>query len=291
MNLTHRSPAAVLKTPSHRLRALWPQARPVVMGIVNCTADSFSDGGRYLDAEAALAHARRLVAEGAEILDVGGESTRPGAQPVPAGEELERVLPVVAALRQEHTRLVISVDTSKAEVAEAALAAGADLINDVTAGADPRMLPVVAGARAGIVLMHMRGSPRTMQLDTGYQHVVAEVHEYLRLRADAACSAGIDPDLVWLDPGIGFGKDDAGNLALLAALPALATLGHPVLVGPSRKSFIGRLTGAPINERLPGTLAALLPACRLEHVAFRVHEVAPVIQFLSIARHLVGAAA
>jgi len=267
----------------------WSAGSPAIMGIVNCTPDSFSDGGLYLDAGAAIRHALNLVEDGARILDIGGESTRPGANPVPAELELERVLPVIEGVRACAPKVVISIDTSKAEVAAPALDAGADLVNDVTAGRDPGMFSVVAERGAGIVLMHMRGSARDMQADTEYDHVVAEVHAFLRERAAAASSAGILAHRIWLDPGIGFGKDDEGNLALLAALPDLAALAYPVVVGPSRKSFIGRLTGAPLDERLPGTLAALHPALRCPRSVVRVHDVAPVRQYLEIARGIMAA--
>lgn len=277
------SPAAVR---ADRLAAIWRRRRPAVMGIVNCTPDSFSDGGPYLAADAAVAYGDVLVAAGADLLDVGGESTRPGAKDVPAEVEIARVQPVIAAFRSRHPELMISVDTSKADVAGAALAAGADLVNDVTAASDPAMLPTVAAAGAAVVLMHMRGNPRTMQRDTHYRDVVAEVHGELAGRAADALAAGISPERIWLDPGIGFGKDLDGNLALLAALPDLAALGHPVVVGPSRKSFIGRITGAPITERIPGTLAALLPSLGLERAVVRVHDVAAVVQFLAVAQRL-----
>ena len=277
------SPAA---DRADRLAAIWRRRRPAVMGIVNCTPDSFSDGGRYLAADAAVAHGDALVADGADLLDVGGESTRPGAAGVPAEVEIARIRPVIAALRSRHAELAISVDTSRAGVADAALGAGADLVNDVTAASDPAMLATVASAGAGIVLMHMRGDPRTMQQETHYQDVVAEVHGELAGRAAAALAAGITPEKIWLDPGIGFGKDVDGNLALLAALPDLAALGHPVVVGPSRKSFIGRITGAPVTDRIPGTLAALLPSLGLERAMVRVHDVAAVVQFLTIAQRL-----
>jgi dihydropteroate synthase len=265
-----------------RLAALWARGRPAVMGIVNVTPDSFSDGGRFLAPEAALAHAERLVAEGADVVDVGGESTRPGAAPVDAAEEAARVVPVIAALARRHPDLAISVDTSKAEVAAAALAAGAVLVNDVTAGRDAAMLPLVAGRGAGVILMHMRGEPRTMQADTAYTDVVAEVHAFLAGRAAAAAAAGIAPDRVILDPGVGFGKDLEGNLRLLAALADLAALGHPVAVGASRKSFIGRLTGAAVEARVPGSLAAIAGAAALPRALVRVHDVAATAQFLAV---------
>jgi dihydropteroate synthase len=197
------------------------------MAVLNCTPDSFSDGGRYLDPNVALDHAEQLIAGGADIVDLGGESTRPGAEPVAANEELRRILAPLRELRRRHPEVVISVDTSKLEVAEAALEAGADLVNDVTAANDVRMLELVASRGAGIALMHMRGSPSTMQRDTRYDDVVGEVRSYLRERAAQAVAAGMPPHRVWIDPGIGFGKDVAGNLSLLAALPELARLGYP----------------------------------------------------------------
>jgi dihydropteroate synthase len=253
------------------------------MGILNCTPDSFADGGRGFEFGDALRHAEGLLDGGADIVDVGGESTRPGAEPVEVREELRRVVPVLTEIRRRWPEVVLSVDTSKIEVAEASLAAGADLVNDVTAASTPGMLDLVARSEAGIVLMHMRGEPRTMQSDTAYDNVVAEVHEFLRNRAAAAVAAGIRADRVWLDPGIGFGKDDAGNLALLTALPDLAAVGHPVVVGPSNKSFIGRLTGADVGDRLPGTLAALSTAIGVERAVVRVHDASGAVQFLEIA--------
>jgi dihydropteroate synthase len=261
------------------------------MGIVNTTPDSFSDGGRFLDPEAAVAEGERSLRAGARIIDIGGESTRPGADPVSPDEENRRVLSVIRTLRERFPASVISIDTTKVKVAEAAIDAGADLVNDVSAAAEQGMLELVAQRGVGIVLMHRRGTPRTMQQDTHYDNVVAEVHEFLRARAAAASAVGIRSDRVWLDPGIGFGKDDMGNLALLAALPDLASCGHPVVVGPSRKSFIGRVTGAPVDDRLAGTLASMIPAIDLERVAVRVHDVGPAIQFLELARRLSGAAA
>jgi len=252
------------------------------MGILNITPDSFSDAGRFFDRAAALEHADRLLAEGADLLDVGGESTRPGAAPVSAAEEAARVVPVVAGVVARHPQVLVSVDTAKASVARAALDAGAVMVNDVTAGRDPEMLELVAARRAAIVLMHMRGDPRTMQSDTRYSDVVAEVHEFLAGRAAAAVAAGVAPADVLLDPGIGFGKDVEGNLRLLAALPDLAALGHPVVVGASRKSFIGALTGAPAGDRVPGSLAALTAAGALARVVVRVHDVAATVQFLTV---------
>jgi dihydropteroate synthase len=261
------------------------------MGIVNCTPDSFSDGGLFLDPDRAVSEAERQIDAGARIIDIGGESTRPGARPVSDDVEAERVAPVIAELRRRRPSAVISADTTKVAVAEAALDSGADLINDVSAASEAGMLDLVAERGAALILMHRRGTPETMQTDTAYHDVVAEVHAFLTERAEAAVDHGIDPALIWLDPGIGFGKDDPGNLALLAALPDLAALGHPVVVGPSRKSFIGRLTGAPVEDRLAGTLASLTSSVGLDRCAVRVHDPGPAIQFLEIARLIREAAA
>ncbi|MCU0304813.1 MAG: dihydropteroate synthase [Thermoanaerobaculales bacterium] len=261
------------------------------MGIVNVTPDSFSDGGRFAKPDDAIAEGERQLAAGAAILDIGGESTRPGAAVVGADEERRRILPVIAGLRHRHPDAVLSVDTTKIAVAQAAIDAGADVVNDVSAGAEPGMLELIASRGAAVVLMHRRGTPATMQLDTHYDDVVAEVHGALRERAAAAVAAGIPASRVWIDPGIGFGKDDRGNLALLAALPDLAAIGYPVVVGPSRKSFIGRLAGAPVDDRLGGTLASLIPAIGFDRVVVRVHEPGAALQFLTIARLLGGAAA
>ena len=274
-----------------RIDRLWPRAQPLIMGILNRTPDSFADGGRNFDFDDSLQHAEEILVGGADIIDVGGESTRPGADPVSVAEELRRVVPVITEIRRRWPDTVISVDTSKVAVAEASLDAGADLVNDVTAASADAMLELVAGSNAGIVLMHMRGKPRTMQSNTAYANVVAEVHEHLRNRAAAAIAAGIPAQRVWLDPGIGFGKDDDGNLALLAALPELAVMGHPVLVGPSRKSFIGRITGAEVGDRIPGTLAAIMPAVGIDRAVVRVHDAAAAFQFLEIASRLHEASA
>jgi len=260
------------------------------MGIVNVTPDSFFDGGRHATPAAAVSHALQLLAEGATVVDVGGESTRPGATPVPPEVERERVLPVVEGILAERPDALVSIDTRRASVAAAALAAGACLVNDVSAGADPAMLGVVAGAGAGIVLMHMRGEPATMQRDTHYVDVVAEVHAFLAARATAAEAAGVARERIFLDPGIGFGKDVGGNLRLLRALEDLAALGYPVVVGASRKSFIGALTGAAAGERLPGSLAALVRAAAIPRAMVRVHDVAATVQFLEVLAAVEGAA-
>lgn len=277
--------------PATRLDELWTSRGPVVMGIVNCTPDSFSDGGLFLEKDAAVGEGERHFEAGAEIVDIGGESTRPGADPVSADEEIRRVLPVIRALRNRRPTAVLSVDTTKVPVADAAIDEGADLINDVSAGAAPVIFELVAKRSVGIILMHRRGTPETMQRDTHYDDVVAEVHSYLLERADTAVDAGIPPNRVWLDPGIGFGKNDEGNLRLLAALPELAAAGHPVVIGPSRKSFIGRLTGAQVDDRLGGTLASLIPAVGLDRVVVRVHDTGPAVQFLELARRVAESAA
>lgn len=273
-----------------RLARLWERGCPAVMGVINVTPDSFSDGGRVLDLATGLERGAQLLAEGADILDVGGESTRPGAQRIAADVELERVVPVITELIRRFPDVLLSVDTRRASVAAQALAAGARIVNDVSAGADPAMFGVVARAGAGIVLMHMRGEPATMQRNTVYTDVVAEVHEFLLARAAAAETAGIARESVLLDPGIGFGKDVGGNLALLAALADLAAVGYPVVIGASRKSFIGRLTGAVVEDRLPGSLGAIADTPRLGRAVVRVHDVAPTVQFLAVRRALLGAA-
>jgi dihydropteroate synthase len=249
--------------------------RPLVMGIVNVTPDSFSDGGRFLDPAAAVDHALKLAADGADILDVGGESTRPGSQPVPLDEELRRVVPVVEGLAKR-TAVPISVDTSKAEVARRCLDAGAAIVNDVTGlRGDPDLPAVVAAAGAGVVVMHMRGTPATMQQAPHYTDVVAEVGAFFQERLHALAAAGITPDAVCLDPGIGFGKALDHNLELLADLGAFRSLNRPVCLGVSRKGFIGAVTGRPAGERLAGSLAvACFAAARGEAHVLRVHDVA-----------------
>lgn len=228
-----------------------------IMGIVNATPDSFSDGGRYLDAGAAVAHARELEAEGAAILDLGGESTRPGADPVPADEERRRVVPVIEALTAGGSRAQISIDTIKLSVAEAAVDAGATYVNDVTAFRhDPGLAGLVADRGLDCCLMHMRGEPRTMQQAPVYDDVVSDVKAFLEERMAFAVAEGVPEERIQLDPGIGFGKTVEHNVELLARLPELVALGRPVLVGVSRKSFLGKLTGREVGDRLPATLAA-----------------------------------
>jgi dihydropteroate synthase len=269
----------------------WRQAPFAVMGVVNVTPDSFSDGGRYLDHDAAVRHALELQAEGAAILDIGGESTRPGAEPVAAATERDRVVPVIEALSQSGCTAQISIDTSKAEVADAALAAGATLVNDVTAlRGDPELAGVAAARGADVCLMHMRGEPRTMQRDPHYGDVVAEVGEFLAGRIAAAIAAGIARERILVDPGIGFGKTVAHNLELLARLEELTALGPPVVVGTSRKSFLGQITGQEVHGRLPGTIATNVLAMERGARVFRVHDVRPVRDALEVALATVGAA-
>jgi dihydropteroate synthase len=257
------------------------------MGVVNVTPDSFSDGGLFLDADAAVAHGERLAAEGADILDVGGESTRPGAQPVRAAAELERVLPVVERLASSGGAAAaarVSIDTGKAAVAEAAVAAGATVVNDVTAfRGDPDMAPVVASAGADCCLMHMKGAPRTMQADPRYEDVVSEVASFLEERLRFAVEEGVPEERVWLDPGIGFGKTVEHNLELLRGLDRIAAIGRPVVIGVSRKSFLGKLTGREVGDRLPGTIAASVIALERGASIFRVHDVAQVGDALRVA--------
>jgi dihydropteroate synthase len=258
-----------------------------LMGVVNVTPDSFSDGGLYLDPEAAIAHGRELVAAGAEILDVGGESTRPGAEVVGEAEELQRVVPVVEGLSDAGCR--ISVDTSKARVAEAALGAGAEIVNDVTAlRGDPAMASVCAERGATVVLMHMLGEPRTMQDDPRYGDVVAEVKAFLAERLEFAVAAGIAEERVWLDPGIGFGKTAAHNMELLRRLGELRDLGRPLVIGASRKSFIGRVDGSAAGERLGGTIASSVLAVAEGAAVLRVHDVAEMSQALAVTAAILG---
>jgi dihydropteroate synthase len=257
--------------------------RYTVMGIVNVTPDSFSDGGLFLDAEAAAEHGLELAAEGAGVLDVGGESTRPGAEPVAADEEAERVVPVVERLSAEG--LQASIDTSKLEVARAALDAGATIVNDVAAFRfAPELAGLVAERGAGCVLIHMLGEPRTMQRDPRYDDVVSEVRAFLEERLAFAVAEGVPEERVWLDPGIGFGKSVEHNLELLRRLDEIVAIGRPVVIGTSRKSFLGKLAGGrPETERLPGTIATNVLAMERGATVFRVHDVAPVLDALAVA--------
>jgi dihydropteroate synthase len=264
-------------------RAFDCSERTLVMGILNVTPDSFSDGGRFLDRAAAVAHATRMVDAGADILDVGGESTRPGSSAVSVDEELERVRPVIKRLAELHPAIPISIDTRKASVAAEALAAGAAIVNDVSGGADPEMFDVVRERDAAVVLMHMRGEPKTMQEAPRYDDVVGEVHEYLRQRVEAAELAGIDPERIAIDPGIGFGKDLEHNLELMRRVDVLLDLRRPVLVGPSRKRFLGTILDVPEDDRVEGTIGAVVwLVSRGAHLA-RVHDVKEVVRAVRVA--------
>lgn len=256
-------------------------SRPQVMGIVNVTPDSFSDGGRHADTARALAHCERLVKEGADILDIGGESTRPGAAPVPLGEELQRVLPVLEGALA--LGVPVSVDTIKPEVMQRALDRGVDIVNDIHALSLPGAVEAVAAhPNSGVCLMHMRGDPATMQQRPAYDDVVAEVSAFLRERLQAVRARGVDPERIVLDPGIGFGKSVEHNLELMRRQRELLALGHPLLLGWSRKSTLGALTGRPVEERLAASLAAALASVQLGARIVRVHDVAPTVDALKV---------
>lgn len=256
-------------------------ARPLVMGIINVTPDSFSDGGWHASAEAAIAHGQALIAAGADWLDIGGESTRPGAQPVSEADELARVIPVIEGLAQAGVPL--SIDTMKPGVASMAVKAGVSMWNDVNALRAQGAPQMAAELGCAVCLMHMQGEPQTMQARPQYEDVVAEVEGFLLARADAARKAGVSRDNIWLDPGIGFGKTPEHNLALMAALPRLAGHGFPILLGASRKRFIAALDGdAPSDQRLGGSLAAALHGARAGAAMVRVHDVRETVQALKI---------
>lgn len=258
------------------------------MGVVNVTPDSFSDGGAFFDRDAAVAHGRALAADGAAILDIGGESTRPGAEPVAEQEELRRVVPVLERLADAGARL--SIDTTKVAVARAAVERGATVVNDVSAFRfEPELAGLVADAGTDCCLMHMLGEPRTMQADPRYDDVVADVKAFLEERLAFAVSEGIVEQRVWLDPGIGFGKTVEHNLELLRRLDEIVAIGRPVVVGTSRKSFLGKLTGRPDNERLAGTIATNVLAYERGAAVFRVHDVREVADALAVAAATVAA--
>jgi dihydropteroate synthase len=263
------------------------RVKPQLMGVVNVTPDSFSDGGLFLEPEAAIAHGEQLARDGADILDVGGESTRPGAAEVPVEEEIARTEPVVSDLAGlGHT---ISIDTSKLGVAESALAAGATIVNDVTAlRGDPEIGALCAERDAGLVLMHMQGTPRTMQDAPRYDDVVEDVRAFLAERLEAALAAGVAEDRIWLDPGIGFGKALEHNLELLRRLGELRALGRPLVVGTSRKSFIGKVDGSDAAERIGGTIASSVLAAAEGADVLRVHDVAEVAQAVAMATAILG---
>jgi dihydropteroate synthase len=254
--------------------------RPRVMGILNVTPDSFYDGGRYVDVASALAHARQMAADGADVIDVGGESTRPGAAAVPEADELRRVVPVIEALASDG--VVVSADTRRPAVMRAAIAAGAAMINDVGALTASGALDVVAGTNVAVCLMHMRGEPASMQQAPQYDDVVREVREFLVARASACEAAGIARERIVVDPGFGFGKTLAHNLTLLRALPQIAAAGYPVVAGLSRKSSLGTITGRPLEERMPASLAAALMAILRGASIVRVHDVRETVDALKV---------
>ncbi|MGY1706689.1 dihydropteroate synthase [Geodermatophilus sp. SYSU D00697] len=266
---------------THPLSRVLRAGRPRVCGILNVTPDSFSDGGLFDDLERAVEHGCRLVAEGADLIDVGGESTRPGSRPPTLAEELDRVVPVVEALTRQ-VPVPLSVDTSRPEVMRAAVAAGASMVNDVRALQRPGALGAAAELGVPVCLMHMQRSPETMQEDPRYRDVVPEVRAFLAARIAACLDAGIRPEHVLVDPGFGFGKTLAHNVALLASLDALTGLGVPVMVGLSRKSMLGQLTGRTVGERLPGSLAAALVAVQRGASVLRVHDVAATRDVLAV---------
>lgn len=257
----------------HRTGEFVLSRHTLIIGIVNVTPDSFSDGGKFFGAEAAVAHGLQLADEGADVLDVGGESSRPGSRPVAEEEELRRVVPVIENLSRR-THVPISVDTCKAGVATRAIEAGASIVNDISAlRFDAAMAGIVARTKAGLILMHMRGTPRTMQVHPAYADVVREVHGFLAERIRFAQEQGVEPERIMVDPGIGFGKSVAHNLALLRGIPAFLSLGRPILIGTSRKSFIGKILDREVGERDWGTAATITHAVGLGAHAVRVHNV------------------
>jgi dihydropteroate synthase len=268
-------------TPHHPLRRVLGAERPQVCGILNVTPDSFSDGGRYDSLDRAVEHGRSLADEGADFIDIGGESTRPGSRPPTLAEELDRVVPVVAALRR-HVPVPLSVDTSRPEVMRAAVAAGASMINDVRALRSPGALEAAAALEVPVCVMHMQRSPGTMQRDPHYGDVVAEVRTFLAQRIRACRGAGIRPEHLVVDPGFGFGKTLSHNVALLASLGRLSTLGVPIMVGLSRKSLLGELTGRAVGDRLPGSVAAAVIAAQRGAAILRVHDVAATRDALAV---------
>ncbi len=284
MTTANQAPGVVENPPPPQdWAALCRLPRPLIMGVVNVTPDSFSDGGRFFDFEDALAQARALVASGADILDIGGESTRPYADPVPLEEELRRVIPLIEAVAQE-IPILISIDTYKAAVARAALAAGAGFINDISAlRFDPKMAPLAARAQVPVVLMHMQGTPRDMQREPHYDDLMGEIKAFFEERLRFALAQGIPQNLLILDPGIGFGKTWDHNLEILNRLDAFLDLGQPLLVGPSRKAFIGHILGLPNGEvRDVGTLGAVAAAVLRGARIIRTHNVAYARQFLAV---------
>ena len=278
-------PAALWRFGS---RTLDLSARPCVMGVLNVTPDSFSDGSSYRTVADAVAAALQMVADGADIIDVGGESTRPDAAPVAAAEELQRVMPVIERLVGK-IPVPLSIDTSKASIAAAALQAGAEIVNDISAMTfDPRMVEVVAGSEAGLVLMHTRGTPAAMQKDTAYLDVMAEIAAFLQSAIDSAVSAGIQKERLVVDPGIGFGKSAAGNLEIIRRLRELTVVDRPILIGTSRKSFIGTVLGREVTDRLFGTAASVAVAMMNGASIFRVHDVRAVRDTVDMVRAIIS---
>ncbi len=270
--LSEIAPPPALRTPS---RTIEFNDRALVMGVVNVTPDSFSDGGDFFDASSAIQHAQKLLDDGADIVDIGGESTRPGADPVPADEEIARVVPVIEEVRAARPEALISVDTYKARVAEAAVAAGADIVNDISAMTlDPEMAAAVAALGVPLVAMHILGDPKTMQAEPRYDDVVVEVRAWLAARVEHGVAHGIEASQIVLDPGIGFGKTVEHNYQLMAGLPMLAELGHAILLGTSRKSFIGAVLNKPPQERVWGTAATVAWGILAGAHIVRVHDVA-----------------
>lgn len=277
---------------THKLRARGKTfelgQRTWLVGVVNVTPDSFFNGGLYFEPARAIERALALAAEGADIIDIGGESSKPGSNPIPAKEEKKRILPVVEVLKQKDD-VLISVDTTKAEVAEAALAAGADIINDISAGRfDPRMLPLAARSGAGLILMHMKGTPRTMQIAPHYDDVLGEVKAFLKERLEAAEACGVPRESILLDPGIGFGKKLEHNLVLLNNLGGLADLERPLLVGISRKSFIGKILKLEAPDRLEGTIAAAVVSILHGASLLRVHDLQAVKRAVAVAEAILS---
>jgi dihydropteroate synthase len=275
-----------------RKRSIALNRSGVIMGVLNVTPDSFSDGGRFMDEELALRHAERMAAEGAAILDVGGESSRPGSEPVPLAEELRRVIPIIRRIRSRFSDLLLSIDTYKAETARQALAAGADIVNDISAlRADPAMIEVLQRSGAGVILMHMQGTPKLMQLNPNYKDVVAEVFAFLQERRDELVGRGIDRRRIAIDPGYGFGKRLQDNVQLICQLNRFAELGQPVVVGVSRKSTIAQLLGnpkLPPRERLWPTVALTSLLREKGAHVFRVHDVRPNLEALRMTEAIVS---
>ena len=270
----------------NKIQTLLAENRPLVMGILNATPDSFSDGGEYVSRDDAMLHVNQMIAEGADIIDIGGESTRPGAEPVSEAEEVNRVVPIIEAIRKQ-SDIAISVDTSKPEVMRCAVAAGADMVNDVYALRQPEAVEVCAELNVSVCLMHMLGEPRTMQQKPEYADVVGDIKAFLRQRYNACIEAGIRPEQILLDPGFGFGKSLSHNLSLLKHLNEIVDLGVPILVGISRKSMLGAILDKDVDQRLYASLSAAVLAFTKGARIFRVHDVAPTVDALKVAQSMV----